>query len=290
MRGLDPEAVEAFVLIADLRRFTRAAGVLNSTQAAVSLKLKRLEERLGQRLLTRTPRLVTLSAAGEVFLPAARDLVAAHRRAEQAFEGARVRLALGITHHIVGADLPGLMRRRAGFDGGLTLELHIDGTRKLLDLYDAGDLDAVIVLQYDESRREGEALSAQSFHWYGSSDLVWQAGVPLPLATQAETCSLREMAVRSLDAAGIAWREVVVGGGAMAIGAAAAAGLAVTAMADRVAPAGTVDLGPALGLPELPKRRIMLHSRIGDAWAGRALRAIAAHFRSPQAGAAALAG
>ncbi|MFC7738526.1 LysR family transcriptional regulator [Roseomonas sp. GCM10028921] len=81
MRPLDPEAVEAFVLVANLRSFTRAAGVLNTTQAAVSLRLRRLEERLGQRLLDRTPRQVRLSAAGERFLGPARDLVAAGRRA-----------------------------------------------------------------------------------------------------------------------------------------------------------------------------------------------------------------
>ncbi len=46
MRALDLEAVQAFVLVADLRSFTRAADILDTTQSAISLKLKRLEERL----------------------------------------------------------------------------------------------------------------------------------------------------------------------------------------------------------------------------------------------------
>ncbi|WP_163326960.1 helix-turn-helix domain-containing protein, partial [Klebsiella aerogenes] len=69
------------------------------TQAAVSLKLRRLEERLGQRLIERTPRLVRLSAAGIGFLDAARDLVAAHRRAIQAFDVEPARLTVGLSHH-----------------------------------------------------------------------------------------------------------------------------------------------------------------------------------------------
>ena len=67
-RPLDLDAVRAFVHIADLDSFTRAAEVLQTTQAAVSLKLKRLEERLGCRLVERTPRYVQLSPQGAAFL------------------------------------------------------------------------------------------------------------------------------------------------------------------------------------------------------------------------------
>ena len=63
MKALDVEAVQAFVLVADLNSFTRAAEAMDTTQSAVSLKIKRLEQGLGRRLLERTPRLGRLSAA-----------------------------------------------------------------------------------------------------------------------------------------------------------------------------------------------------------------------------------
>src|SRR5215207_3401882 len=44
---LDLDAVQAFVRIAELGSFTRASEAMRTTQGAVSLKLKRLEERLG---------------------------------------------------------------------------------------------------------------------------------------------------------------------------------------------------------------------------------------------------
>lgn len=44
MKTLDIEAVQAFVLTADLKSFTRAAEAMDTTQSAVSLKIKRLEE------------------------------------------------------------------------------------------------------------------------------------------------------------------------------------------------------------------------------------------------------
>ena len=48
MKTLDIEAVQAFVLTADLKSFTRAAEAMDTTQSAVSLKIKRLEHGLGR--------------------------------------------------------------------------------------------------------------------------------------------------------------------------------------------------------------------------------------------------
>src|SRR6202011_568268 len=99
MRALDVEAVQAFVLVADLNSFTRAAEAMDTTQSAVSLKIKRLEHGLGRRLLERTPRMVPRSAEGSVFLGAARTPVAAHLPAVGAFADEHRRLPVGISHH-----------------------------------------------------------------------------------------------------------------------------------------------------------------------------------------------
>lgn len=279
MQFLDPDAVEAFVLVAELRSFTRAAQAMNTTQAAISLRIKRLEARIGQRLLERTPRHMRLSAAGERFLEAARDLVAAQRRASAALLSDRRRLAIGITHHVVGPNLPRLLRRMGALDSGLTLDLRVAETRGLLDLYDAGELDAVIVLRHDESRRGGETLMSERFGWFSAGDFQPPRGEPLPLALQPEPCALRAMAVRALDGAGIAWREALVGGGVTTIGAAAAAGLAVAAMVSRAAPADAEDVTERLGLPALPARDLVLHANLTGANA-TTLRRIAGAVRA----------
>src|SRR5271168_936538 len=111
MKALDVEAVQAFVLVADLKSFTRAAEALETTQSTVSLKIKRLEDGLGRRLLERTPRLVRLSAEGNAFLGPARSLVAAHQSAVSSFGAPERRLVIGISHHVVGAELPALLKR-----------------------------------------------------------------------------------------------------------------------------------------------------------------------------------
>ncbi len=280
MLTLDLESVQAFVLVADLKSFTRAAEAMDTTQSAVSLKIKRLEHELGRRLIDRTPRLVRLSPDGNIFLPAARDLVAAHQSAVGSFAVERRRLTVGISHHIIGNDLPGLLRRMNASDPGLTIEMHVDASRDVLAALDAGRLDAGIVLRHDTKRRGGEALFTDAFGWMAAPDFVHRPGEPLRLATQSDSCSVRAMGLAALDKAGIPWTEVFIGGGIATIGAAVSAGLAVAALARRVAPPGTVDVGERLGLPALPSRDVMLYSTALDPPARRALRLLGASFKA----------
>src|SRR5262245_47672716 len=65
---LDPELLTAFVAVAEHKSFTRAAAALNRTQSAISMQIKRLEDRLGVELFRRSKLQVELSPAGEGLL------------------------------------------------------------------------------------------------------------------------------------------------------------------------------------------------------------------------------
>jgi DNA-binding transcriptional LysR family regulator len=195
--------VQAFVLAVDLKSFTRAAEVMNTTQSAVSLKIKRLEDGLGKRLLERTPRLVRLSAEGNAFLGPARALVAAHQGALGSFGVAQRRLIVGISHHIVGAELPGLLKRMISAAPELVMEMRVASSQQVFEEFDGGALDAAVVLRRNNWRRAGEVVLKEEFGWMAAPDFEYPAGGKLPLATQAEPCGVRNMAVTALDAAGI---------------------------------------------------------------------------------------
>ena len=280
MTTLDLDSVKAFVLTAELQSFTRAAEVLGSTQSAISLKLRRLEQQLGRRLLERTPRRVRLSAEGLTFLEAARDLIGAHQRAVASFGVEQRRLVVGISHQIVGSVLPALLRRMSEHDPNLVIELRVAGSRDVVQDYEKGGLDAALTLQPEDRRGNGEALFTETFAWIAAADWLPRAGQPLPLATQGELCSIRMAAVQALDQAGIAWTEVFIGKGAALVGAAAAAGLAIAVLPRRAAPPGTVDIGAALSLPPLPTQEVVLYSALRDQRSISALRTLAAAFKS----------
>lgn len=279
MDALDIGAVKAFVLAAELRSFTRAAELLGTTQSAVSLKLRRLEEQLGHRLLERTPRQVRLSAQGLAFLAAARDLIAAHDRAALAFAIEPRRLTIGISHQLIGRELPALLRRVKDHDPNLVVEMRIAGTRELMEAYRRGELDAALVLRPDDRRKQGKAAFAETFSWYAAIDWRLRAGEPLPLATQGESCRIRAAAVRALDRAGIAWHEAFVGKGSAILGAAAAAGIAVAVLPKRAAPSDTLDVSADLALPPIPAQDVMLYSALSDRRSRETLRALTSAFR-----------
>ncbi|HYG06908.1 MAG TPA: LysR family transcriptional regulator [Stenotrophomonas sp.] len=279
MKAMDVDAVRAFVLAADLQSFTRAAEVLGTTQSAISLKLRRLEEQLGRRLLERTPRQVRLSTEGLAFLGMARELISSHDRAAAAFDTEQRRLTVGISHQLVGRELSALLRRMRDHDPNLLVEMHVAGTRELMQAHEQGRLDAVLVLRPEDRRKQGRAAFAESFAWFAALGWELRAGQPLPLATQGELCRVRAAAVRALDKAGIDWQEVFVGKGAAILGAAAAAGLAVAVLARRAAPSGTVDVEKSLSLPPIPAQDVMLYSALSDRRSREALRVLTLAFQ-----------
>ncbi|VBQ31903.1 LysR family transcriptional regulator [Burkholderia pseudomallei] len=262
MKPLDLDAVRAFVLVAELASFTRAADALGTTQSAVSLKLKRLEAQLGKPLLERTPRRVTLAAVGAAFLPAARELLDAHERALAALSSAQRRLVIGVSEHVAVPDLPAVLTGLNRHDPGLTLEMHVGMSAGLLAQYDERRLDAAFVRHEpgEDPPRDDE---------------------PLPLAVLAGPCGVRAAALRALERAGVRWRERFTGGGVAAVAAAAAAGLAVCPLARRVAPRSLVDVGARLRLPALPDSQVALYSRVRDARSIDTLRRFADSLAGP---------
>src|SRR5690606_17075694 len=93
--------LKAFLKAAQLLNFTRASQELHLTQAGLSFMMRELESQLDCRLFDRTTRQVSLTAAGEYFLPIARGIVesmdgAAEHLAHLTAE-AKNKLVIGVT-------------------------------------------------------------------------------------------------------------------------------------------------------------------------------------------------
>jgi DNA-binding transcriptional LysR family regulator len=75
--------LEVFVAVVEAGGFTAAAEALGTTVTATSRRVRALEERLGTRLLNRTTRRVSLTAAGEVYYQQVRRVLAELRETEE---------------------------------------------------------------------------------------------------------------------------------------------------------------------------------------------------------------
>jgi DNA-binding transcriptional LysR family regulator len=178
-----------FEAVARHLHFTRAAEELHVAQPSVSQQLRKLEAELGTSLFHRMKRRVTLTSAGETFLPRARLLLAEleQARAEvQELAGLRKgTLAIGATPSVSTHLLPGVLAEFHRRHPGISLVLREAGSRWLVQSLESGELDlAVVILPVRQPILETQALLEERL----------MLAVPLehPLAGR-ETVELREL-------------------------------------------------------------------------------------------------
>src|SRR5215208_6860197 len=107
---MDLHQLRYLTAIVDEGSFTTAAASLHVSQSGVSAQLAKLERELGQQLLDRTGRTVTLTPVGKAVLPMAREVLATldaitHTAAEFA-DAVRGPVRLGT---ITGCAVPGFL-------------------------------------------------------------------------------------------------------------------------------------------------------------------------------------
>jgi len=190
----------------------------------------------------------------------------------------RRRFSLGIASHVGAPELPTLLARLNAHDPALTIEVRLDDARDLLETFDRGMVDAVIIFREDD-RRDGDVLGPDHFGWFATPDFLHRAGEPFRLAASSPACGILNTATRALDAAGLPWTETFLGCGAFAVADAVSAGLAISVFSRRVAPSGTIEVTEKFGLPALPPSEIMLLSTLSDARSRAALKTLASAFR-----------
>jgi DNA-binding transcriptional LysR family regulator len=155
---VDLRHLTTFVALAEERSFRATASRLGFAQSAISQHIATLEQRLGERLVERSPgsRRAELTHAGKTLLPHAREILARVAVAERDFAhqakttGQRVRLAV---FQSVSANLVApVLARMADPDRTFRVELIESGSP--LDLLVAGVVD----LAFSESVPTTEAV------------------------------------------------------------------------------------------------------------------------------------
>jgi len=276
---LDLLSVRLFVLAAEFGNLTRAAEAAGTVQPVVSQRLRQLEERLGLRLLERTPRQVRLTAEGAGFLPRAEALLAAHDAALRPAPRSGIRFAVGFSDHATGAGLAAILRRlRAALPPEAVLEVRVGLSHTVRAEWEAGRCEACVIRR-EAGGQDGEVLGTDPLGWRAPPGFMARPEGPLPLALLGEPCGVRALALRSLDDARLPWREAFRAGSCASLLAGVEAGCGVAPMG-RMAAGGLPDQGAALGLPPLPASEIVLFGRAGAPVLGAALRALASGVRA----------
>ncbi|SON57960.1 Hca operon transcriptional activator [Hartmannibacter diazotrophicus] len=276
MAALDIDLLRTFSVLAEDLNFTAAGERLGATQSAVSVRLKKLEERLGRPLFDRTPRAVALTAFGSSFLSDAKRILAAHDDALRrlAVADAPLSISIGVSEHAGGNLLPQALLALKELMPRLKVRVQLGLSDELLKDFDLGRLDAVVVRRNLPPAQSmdrqgtgslgGRSLFRDDLVWVAAQGFVLTPGEPLPLASIEAPCNARTAAVEALQGADIAWVDAFSSRGVAAIQAAVSAGLGVACLGGRHAPPDTEILGPSHGLPALPASEVALFVRTKD--------------------------
>src|SRR5919109_140891 len=143
---MDTRQLAAFCAVIERKRFSQAAERLGVTQPAVSLQIRALEERLGQRLLDRSGRRVEPTEAGLLLYRGAQKLLALEEQVVEEVsaggEGALTgRLEIGASTGPGGSVLPPLLCEFQAANPGTTIGLSVFDTQTVVELVARRELE-----------------------------------------------------------------------------------------------------------------------------------------------------
>jgi DNA-binding transcriptional LysR family regulator len=256
---LDLDQLHTFVCIADTGSFTRAAEEVHRTQSAVSMQMRRLEERIGKPLFEKDGRTNKLSAEGEKLLGYARRMIRLNRETIAAFDddGLEGQIRIGTPDDYADRFLPEIMARFARSNPRVEMSVVCEPTANLVELIRRGQLDLALVT-HDSEKGQSEVVRREPLLWVTSANHAVHAETVLPLAFGRPTCMWRRAACDVLDQSGRDYRVLFTSWSATVIIAAVLSGLAVSVLPECALRPGMRVLGEADGFGVLPDIRIGL--------------------------------
>ena len=253
---LDLDQLQTFITIADMGSFTRAADEVHRTQSAVSMQMRRLEERVGKQLFAKEGRTNRLTEDGERLLSYARRLIRLNRETLAAFDDASLEghIRIGTPDDYADRFLPEIMARFLRSNPRVELSVTCEPTANLVEQIKRGQLDIALITHDDA--RGSEVVRREPLLWVGSMNHEVHQEEVLPLALGRPSCLWRRTACDVLDAMNRDYRIIFTSWSATVIMSAVLSGLAVSVLPECALRPGMRILGESDGFGALPDCRI----------------------------------
>ncbi len=256
---LEIDMLRCFMAVAQYESFTKAGDKIGLTQSGVSVKIRKLEERIGVPVFFRTSKTLSLTPDGELLKGYARRILEMHDDAVRRLSAPKAsgNLRLGIVDYFVPDMLPVLLGHFSQQYPDIHLEVQTGVGMNLIPLYEQGKLDLVVAGK-DAHPSIGRILMRDPLIWTIGLEYEIPENKPLPLVMLSAPCHFRKMAIEALEKDGSDWKIVFTGTSMASVQAAVQAGLGVTVFPSRALTSKLRQLPLNLGFPELPMHEIAL--------------------------------
>lgn len=250
---LDLDQLRTFLAIAETGSFTRAAEEVHRTQSAVSMQMRRLEERVGRAMFVREGRASRLTGDGEKLLDFARRMMRLNDEAVAAFSADDLSGAvrLGTPADYAARFLPEVLARFARSNPHVEVSVSCEPSVTLSRLARSGRIDLAIVTMHADTA-PAENIRREPLMWVTSAGHVPEPGDAVPLALDRPPCIWRAAALEALAAAGRPYRILYTSMNPSAISATVLSGLAISVLAESAVQPGMRVLTEREGFPPLP--------------------------------------
>lgn len=255
IRNIDIDLLRAFLTIYEAGSFSHAAERLGRTQSTISQQIKKLEDILGREVFLRNNRSVSLTTEGEVLLSYARQMISMNDevfgRISQPDICGTVRL--GAPEAFATNHLPDVLVQFSKSHPSVALEVHCDLSHNLLEQFDKGDFDIVLIKRDNKTKIHGNKVWKESLIWAGLEKHKFHMDDTVPLILSPFPCVYRSKVVDALDKKKIKWNAVFTSASMAGRIAAAKAGLGVTIIPKEMLSQvhGLISLGGDSGLPSI---------------------------------------
>ncbi len=261
---LDIDQLQTFIAIVDTGSFTKAADRVFKTQSAVSMQMRRLEERVGKQLFTKDGRGVRLSGEGEKLLNYARKMIRLNNEAIAAFDDNRLEgtLRIGTPDDYADRYMPEIIGRFAKTHPNVELYIVCEPSVDLAEKMSRGELDIALVT-HNPRERISEVVRTEPLCWVSSANHPLSEDAPVPLAVGRRDCQWRQLSCSALDGVGRDYQVLFTSWSSTVVAAAVLAGMAVSVLPESALRPGMRVLSQSDGFPPLPPVQIGIMKRPG---------------------------
>ncbi len=256
---LDLDQLKTFCAIADSKSFTQAAKQVFKTQSAVSMQIKRLEERLKTRLFIRKGRFISLTAEGESLYALARRMLRINAEIMDLFSAGDLagNIRFGVPDDYAVRLLPIVLSSFQNTHPKITVDVKCMSSEDLLEAMNENRFD-LIVFSQGTMNEYGELFRMEKMHWVSSHDAKALNNNPLPIACGPQTCLWRQNAIEGLNRIGKDYRIAYTSSDATSISSAVMAGLAVGVLPQSAIQEGMKIIDNEADLPHLLDAQIAI--------------------------------
>jgi DNA-binding transcriptional LysR family regulator len=220
---MDTRQLAAFCAVVDRKSFSQAAEQLGVTQPAVSLQIRSLEKRLGQRLLDRSGRRVEPTEAGQRLYRSAQRLLALEEQLLEEVAGngdgeLKGRLEIGCSTGPGATVLPLLLCQFQEANPGVSISLSVNDTQHVIDLVADRELELGVVgaatkhrgVSFEPFFRDEVVLAVPPKHRFAGKTIGLDDLRAETLILMQEGAGVRQMIEDELRRAGLRVRDLEV--------------------------------------------------------------------------------